>query len=86
MKDHTDFKLQSITASGSEVSVFDFECKLIRNETPIYINIKSVVLGGRKNKDDISKEIGLRDFSAEDINKTFFVSILFIIFNDEKKQ
>ena len=61
-KDHTNFKLQSITPSDSEVSVFDFDCKLIGNNTPIYINIKSAVLGGRKNKDDISKGIGLRDF------------------------
>lgn len=82
-KDHTDFKLQSITPSDSEVSVFDFECKLIGNETPIYINIKSAVLGGRKNKDDISKGIGLRDFYADDINKTFFVGTFFIKFNDD---
>ncbi|EKT3967454.1 hypothetical protein NTJ12_002545 [Flavobacterium psychrophilum] len=82
-KDHNEFKLQRITPSDSEVSVFDFVCELIGNDTPIYINIKSAVLGGRKNKDDISKGIGLRDFYAEDVNKTFFVGTFFIKFNDD---
>lgn len=82
-KDHTLFNLKSITASTSEVSVYDFECKLIGNETPIYINIKSAVLGGKKNKDDISKGIGLRDFYSEDVNKNFFVGTFFIKFNDD---
>ena len=82
-QDHNDFKLQSVTPSDSEVSVFDFECKITGNNTPIYINIKSAVLGGRKNKDDISKGIGLKEFYAEDINKTFFVGTFFIKFNDD---
>ena len=30
------------------------KCKITGNNTPIYINIKSAVLGGRKNKDDIT--------------------------------
>lgn len=82
-QDYNDFKLQSVTPSDSEVSVFDFECKITGNNTPIYINIKSAVLGGRKNKDDISKGIGLKEFYAEDINKTFFVGTFFIKFNDD---
>lgn len=82
-KNHTDFKLQSIAPSDSEVSVFDFECKLIGNDNPIYINIKSAVLDGKKNKDDISKGEGLKDFYAEDVNKTFFVGTFFIKFNDD---
>lgn len=82
-KNHVDFKLESIKPSDSEVSVFDFECKLIGNETPIYINIKSAVLGGKKNKDDISKGIGLKDFYSEDVNKNFFIGTFFIKFNDD---
>lgn len=80
---HTDFKLQSITPSESEVSIFDFECKLLNNETPIFINIKSAVLGGRKNKDDISKAVGLSEFYATDITKTFFIGTFFIKFNND---
>lgn len=80
---HQEFKLQSITPSESEVSVFDFECKIVGNDTPIYINIKSAVLGGRTNKDDISKGVGLKLFYDEDINKNFFVGTFFLRFNED---
>lgn len=80
---HTEFKLQSIIPSESEVSVYDFECKILGNDTPIFINIKSAVLGGKKNTDDISKGIGLRDFYADDINKNVFIGTFFIKFNDD---
>ncbi len=80
---HTEFKLQSIVPSDSEVSVFDFECKIDGNESPVFLNIKSAVLGGRSNKDDISKGIGLKAFYDEDINKNFFVGTFFIRFNDD---
>lgn len=80
---HTEFKLQSIVPSDSEVSVFDFECKIDGNDTPVFLNIKSAVLGGRSNKDDISKGIGLKAFYDEDINKNFFIGTFFIRFNDD---
>ena len=80
---HKEFQLQSITPSESEVSVFDFKCKIVGNETPIYINIKSAVLGGKKNKDDISKGIGLKEFYATDITKSFFIGTFFIKFHDD---
>lgn len=80
---HKEFKIESITPSDSEVSVFDFECKLIGNDTPIYINIKSAVLGGKKNKDDISKGVGLKEFYATDLTKTFFIGTFFIKFNED---
>ncbi|MBN2828489.1 MAG: hypothetical protein JXQ26_10880 [Tissierellales bacterium] len=80
---HTEFKIDTIIPSDSEVSVFDFECKISGNETPVYINIKSAVLGGKKNSDDISKGIGLKEFYEEDINKNFFVGTFFIKFNDD---
>lgn len=80
---HADFQIDSIVPSDSEVSVFDFECKIAGNETPLYINIKSAVLGGKKNKDDISKGIGLKEFYDEDVNKNFFVGTFFIKFNED---
>jgi len=80
---HHEFKLQSITPSESEVSVFDFECKIVGNDTSIFINIKSAVLGGRTNKDDISKGVGLKEFYDEDINKNFFVGTFFLRFNED---
>jgi len=79
---HTEFKLQSIVPSDSEVSVFDFECKIEGNDTSVFLNIKSAVLGGRSNKDDISKGIGLKAFYEEDINKNFFIGTFFIRFNE----
>lgn len=82
-KYHTEFNLQSIIPSESEVSVYDFECKIEGNQTPLFINIKSAVLGGRKNKDDISKAIGLQEFYADDNTKVFFIGTFFIKFNDD---
>lgn len=78
-----EFELDSINTSDSEVSVFDFECKLKGNPTPIYINIKSAVVGGKKNKDDISKGLGLKEFYDQDTNRVFFVGTFFIQFNDD---
>jgi hypothetical protein len=78
-----EFKLQSISSSDSEVSVYDFECKIDGNNTPIYVNIKSAVLEGKTNKDDISKGDGLKLFYEEDINKNFFIGTFFIKFNND---
>lgn len=80
---HSEFKLQSIIPSDSEVSIFDFECKIEGSDTPIFLNIKSAVLGGRSNKDDISKGIGLKAFYDENVNKHFFIGTFFIRFNDD---
>lgn len=51
------------------------------NNAPIYINIKSAVIGGKKNKDDISKAEGLVEFYNEDPERNFFVATFFIKFN-----
>lgn len=82
-KYYSEFDLQEVTPSDSEVSVYDLICKLKNNDTPIYVNIKSAVLDGRKNKDDISKGDGLEAFYAEDINRNFFIGTFFIEFNDD---
>ena len=82
-KKFTHFYLDEITPSESEVSVYDFECKVSGSDTPLYVNIKSAVLGGRKNKDDISKAVGLEDFFDADVNRQFFIATFFIRFNDD---
>lgn len=82
-KYHLEFKLSEINASQSEVSVHDFICKVIDIDTPIFVNIKSAVLGGTSNKDDISKGIGLKEFYDIDINRHFFIGTFFIKFNDD---
>lgn len=84
MKKHcVDCKIAKVTISESEVSVYDIECILEGSTTPIYINIKSAVSGGKKNKDDISKGEGLLDFYKDDVNKNFFVATFIIKFNED---
>lgn len=82
-KYHSEFNLEYVKPSESEVSIFDFECKLKNNANPVYVNIKSAVKGGRINKDDISKAVGLKSFYDEDLNRNFFAATFFIEFNDD---
>lgn len=78
-KYHNDFNLDSIHPSDSEVTVYDMKC--VYGNLDAYINIKSAVVGGKRQKDDISKADGLKAFYADDINKQFFVATFFIQFN-----
>jgi hypothetical protein len=48
-----------------------------------YFNIKSAVYGGRTNKDDISKAIGLKAFFDEDINKPLFICTFVLNFLED---
>lgn len=79
----SDYGLQSLIPASSEVSIYDFECKISGNETPIFINIKSALLGGKRNKDDISKGVGLKDFLGRDASWVFLIATFFIKFNDD---
>ena len=56
------YNLESVKPPESEVGIFDLELQYPNFKKKIYINIKSAVLGGRANKDDISKANGLIDF------------------------
>lgn len=78
-KHHTKFKVDSVNASNSEVTVYDMKCVFGTQEA--YINVKSAVVGGKRQKDDISKAEGLKDFYDEDENRQFFVATFFIQFN-----
>ena len=82
-KNHKQFNLEEVTPSESEVSVYDLVCKVQGNSSPLYVNIKSAVLGGRKNKDDLSKAIGLGTFYNEDIDRQFFIATFFIRFDED---
>lgn len=79
-KYHKEFLVDSVHASDSEVSVFDMKCTYGTQDA--YINIKSAVIGGKRQKDDISKAEGLKAFYDEDPNRQFFVATFFIQFND----
>lgn len=79
-KYYKKFGLEEVHSSDSEVSVYDVKCKF-SGLPAAYINIKSAVEGGRKNKDDISKAHGLASFYEEDEQRQFFVATFFIKFN-----
>ena len=71
-----------MTPSESEVSVYDFQIQIESEDKPVYVNIKSAVKGARKNKDDISKAIGLKGFYDEDPEKEIFIASFVIDFKD----
>jgi hypothetical protein len=82
-KYYVDLNIVSITTSDSEITIYDFGI-VFQNETvPVYVNVKSAVLGGKTQKDDISKGVGLHQFYETDINRNFFVATFFISFNDD---
>lgn len=82
-KYYNELNIVSITASDSEITVYDFAVQFVDEEEPIYVNIKSAVLGGKMQKDDISKGLGLQKFYEADVNRDFFVATFFIKFNDD---
>lgn len=78
-KHHLEFAVDNVVPSDSEVSVYDMKCTYNGNDA--FINIKSAVIGGKHQKDDISKAIGLRDFYLEDSSRQFFIATFFLKFN-----
>lgn len=78
-KYHNKFLIDEVIPSSSEVSVYDLECKFGNDD--VYINIKSAVEGGKRQKDDISKANGLRQFYIENPIGNFFISTFYIRFN-----
>lgn len=65
--------------ASSEVGVYDFSFKY-DDTSPIYVNIKSAVSGGRTNKDDISKAILLYNFMSSIPKCVLLVATVQIIF------
>ena len=80
---YKEYGLSSMQSSESEVSVYDSHIKLNGCAANIYLNVKSAVAGGRTNKDDISKAVGLRDFFREDIDRQLFICTFVIDFRDD---
>lgn len=79
-KYHAEFGITEVIPSEGEVTVYDMKC--VFDNFTAFVNIKSAVIKGRKNKDDISKAIGLLQFYNEDPARNFFVATFFIKFND----
>ncbi len=79
------YGLQSIRPAQSEVGVFDLELRYADIDQSIYINIKSAVKGGRTNKDDISKALGLIDFLQKHPLDLIFIITVELDFDDTMK-
>lgn len=72
---------QKVVTSESEVSCYDFKFVLNDIKTS-YVNIKSSVLNGKINKDDISKALQLKVFFEENPKSNLFVATFIIDFKD----
>lgn len=71
----------SVHPAETEVGVYDF-CFCYDGNKESFVNIKSSVKGGRTNKDDISKAVGLIDFYKENPNANLYVATFVISFKD----
>ena len=78
-----DIGVESVLPSDSEVSVYDTKIIFENESIPAFMNVKSSVKGGRSNKDDISKAVGLKAFYDEDKQRQLFVSTFEIEFKDD---
>src|SRR5690625_1336172 len=77
-----DFGFKSVVAAESEVGVYDFEFEL-ETGSKSYVNIKTAVIDGRVNKDDISKADGLIDFLKNNIDNNIYVATFLIKFTED---
>lgn len=75
----------SITASDSEVTVYDFSILFEGEEQEVFVNIKSAVMGGPSRKDDISKFDKLLKFYESFPNEKpdFYIGTFFITFHSD---
>ena len=78
--EHLGFDL--VRAADSEVGVYDFKFRC-GGKMEAYVNIKSSVMGGRVNKDDISKAEGLIDFYHRNPNANLYIATFEISFRDD---
>lgn len=78
-----EFGFDEVNAADSEVGVYDFSGKFSGIDSSFHVNIKSAVVGGRTNKDDISKAIRLIEFFEKIPNNKLFIASFLIRFGDD---
>ena len=71
-----------VEPAKTEVDVYDFMFSYDDGKKS-YVNIKSSVKGGKKNKDDISKANGLINFYNENPEANLYVATFVICFNKD---
>ena len=74
-------RFDSVEPAESEVGVYDFKFRYDGNKES-YVNIKSSVKGGKTNKDDISKAVGLIEFYDKNPAANLYVATFVISFKD----
>lgn len=79
-KNSTVLGFKNVIPAESEVGIYDFEFKY-SNLSTSYVNIKSSVKGGKKNKDDISKAVNIQSFYNENPNANLYIATFVIEFN-----
>jgi hypothetical protein len=74
--------IENFTPAASEVGVYDFSFRF-EDSDEIFINVKSAVIGGRTNKDDISKADKLLSFyrSTENCNLMILTVVIEFLSN-----
>ena len=77
-----DLGFDSVSPAESEVGVWDFKF-VYDGEKESYVNIKSSVLNGRRNKDDISKALGLKQFYSEHPDANIYIATFVIDFKED---
>jgi len=82
-KNQTRYGLHTMSPSGSEVSVYDFTCKLTGSDDDIYVNIKGANVSGDASKDDISKANELVKFYAQNPDRNLFIATFLIEFKND---
>ncbi len=69
------FGFKKVASATSEVDVYDMEF-LDENNQKSYVNIKSAVIGAKRNKDDISKAEGLINFYNRNCGELYVATFL----------
>lgn len=72
----------SVLPADSEVGVFDFKF-IIASGEEAYVNIKSSVVGGKRNKDDISKSDGLIEFFTVNPESNLYIATFVLDFTND---
>ena len=78
----SDLGFKSVTHADSEVGVYDFKFSY-SDSKEAFVNIKSAVKGGKRNKDDISKAKSLLEFYSNPKCGNLYVATFVIAFNDD---
>lgn len=73
--------LIDFSPASSEVGVYDFSYSH-NGKQKSYVNIKSAVQGARKNKDDVSKAIKLKNFLEENPEAILLIASIEIAFSE----